>query len=176
MDAIVKALDCDSNSTTVQEQLSKALSLLGGKFSYTGEALVETWLLEKAEMVWDKTTRLDDEESKMESWIQKAATVLLSSGKRRFLAGLSNAIANGIPCLAHSCLVTVAWISSSLVSFKNADIGLMATSVLTPCLLENLNSDKDEHEMLLSSLALANLARNSERIRGQVMLLEQRKE
>ncbi|KAG9439495.1 hypothetical protein H6P81_019660 [Aristolochia fimbriata] len=185
MDAIVTTLDCNSNSTTVQEQMSKALSLLGGKFSYSGEASVESWLLKKAasyyeftgkEIVVGRSTRLDEEEEAMESWVQRATTALLSSGKNRFLAGLSKAIANGIPCLSHTSLVTVAWISNSLVSFQNADIGLMATTLLTPCLVENLNSRKDEHEKLLSSLALANLARNLGDIQGQIMLSKLSKE
>lgn len=70
VEAIISALECDSHNQTVQEQSSRALLLLGGRFSYTGEASSETWLLKQAgldyvspdlltgkEIIADKITR-----------------------------------------------------------------------------------------------------------------------
>lgn len=70
VEAIISALECDSHNQTVQEQSTRALLLLGGRFSYTGEASAETWLLKQAgldyvssdlftgkEIVADKITR-----------------------------------------------------------------------------------------------------------------------
>jgi hypothetical protein len=46
VEAITESLDCPS--TKVQEQSSKALLMLGGCFSYNGEATAEDWLLQQA--------------------------------------------------------------------------------------------------------------------------------
>lgn len=48
VDAIIAALDCQTCHEKVQEQSAKALLMLGGRFSYTGEASIESWLLEQA--------------------------------------------------------------------------------------------------------------------------------
>lgn len=48
IDAIVKALDCWVFDEKIQEQSARALLILGGHFSYTGEPEVERWLLRKA--------------------------------------------------------------------------------------------------------------------------------
>ncbi|RWR88595.1 putative E3 ubiquitin-protein ligase LIN [Cinnamomum micranthum f. kanehirae] len=174
VEAIISTLECDSHNQTVQEQSTRALLLLGGRFSYTGEASAETWLLKQAgldyvssdlltgkEIVADKITRMDEEEDATEEFIRKVATVLLMSGNKRFFAALSKSIANGIPCLARACLVTVAWMSSSLILMENADLQSLASSTLVPRLLESLNYDRALEERVLATLSLLNFVRNS---------------
>eukprot|EP00268_Persea_americana_P058833 TRINITY_DN715_c0_g1_i4.p1 TRINITY_DN715_c0_g1~~TRINITY_DN715_c0_g1_i4.p1 ORF type:complete len:1013 (+),score=135.46 TRINITY_DN715_c0_g1_i4:149-3187(+) len=174
VEAIISALECDSHNQTVQEQSTRALLLLGGRFSYTGEASAETWLLKQAgldyvssdlftgkEIVADKITRTDEEEDATEECLRKVATVLLTSGNKRFFAALSKSIANGIPCLARACLVTVAWMSSSLISMENADLQSLASSTLVPRLLQSLNYDRALEERVLATLSLLNFVRNS---------------
>lgn len=48
VEAITAALDCQVCSELVQEQSARALLMLGGRFSYTGEATTEKWLLKEA--------------------------------------------------------------------------------------------------------------------------------
>lgn len=175
VDAIVAALDCNPQHKKVQQQSSRALLLLGGRFTYVGEASAETWLLKQAgfddvssdsftgkEVVSNEFIRSDEEQNATEDWLHKAATVLLTSGNKRFLAALSKSISNGIPCLVRACLVTVAWMSGSLISIENASFRSMASSVLVPCLLDSLNYDRALEERVLASLSLLNFVRNSE--------------
>lgn len=48
VDAIIEALDCGKCNHKIQEQFARALMMLGGRFSYTGEATTENWLLQQA--------------------------------------------------------------------------------------------------------------------------------
>ncbi|XVE88484.1 hypothetical protein DITRI_Ditri19aG0073000 [Diplodiscus trichospermus] len=48
VEAIIEALDCEKCNDNIQEQSARALMMLGGRFSYTGEATTENWLLEQA--------------------------------------------------------------------------------------------------------------------------------
>lgn len=48
IEAIIEALDCQICNEKVQEQSARALSILGVRFSYTGEPAAEKWLLKEA--------------------------------------------------------------------------------------------------------------------------------
>lgn len=48
IDAIVKSLDCWVFDEKIQEQSARALFILGGYFSYTGQPDIERCLLRKA--------------------------------------------------------------------------------------------------------------------------------
>ena len=48
VEEIVKAMDCQVLNEQVQEQSARALLILAGHFSYTGEPVAETWLLKQA--------------------------------------------------------------------------------------------------------------------------------
>lgn len=48
VEAIIVALDCHTCNEKVQEQSARALLLLGGRFSYTGEPTAEKQLLKQA--------------------------------------------------------------------------------------------------------------------------------
>lgn len=48
IDAIVVALDCQVCNDITQEQSARALLLLAGNFTYTGESLMERTFLHKA--------------------------------------------------------------------------------------------------------------------------------
>ncbi|KAF8412731.1 hypothetical protein HHK36_000700 [Tetracentron sinense] len=165
IDAITAALDCKTCNEKVQEQSGRALSLLGGHFSYMGEASTETWLLKQAGFDESSGDSFHDKEiviDELTVCLVKAATVLLTSGNKRFLTALSDSIANGIPCLARASLVTVAWMSNSLPSIEDSNLRSMACSILVPQLLETLNYDRALEERVLASLALLNLVKSSE--------------
>lgn len=48
VEAIITALSCQICHKKVQEQSARALLMLAGQFSYTGEASAEKWLLQQA--------------------------------------------------------------------------------------------------------------------------------
>lgn len=48
IDAIMAALEHSSQSVKVQEQCARALLLLAGRFSSSGEPIAEAWLLKRA--------------------------------------------------------------------------------------------------------------------------------
>lgn len=48
VEVIIEALDCEVCNEKIQEQSARALSMLGGRFSYNGEAIAEKWLLKEA--------------------------------------------------------------------------------------------------------------------------------
>lgn len=48
IETVVSALNCQLCNDRVQQQSARALLLLGGHFSYTGESLMEKVLLQKA--------------------------------------------------------------------------------------------------------------------------------
>lgn len=103
----------------------------------------------------------DEEENATGDFLRKVATVLLTSGNKRLFAALSKAIADGIPCLSRACLITVAWMSSSLISIENADLQSLASSTLMARLLESLSYDRALEERVLATLSLLNFVRNS---------------
>ncbi|XP_058072004.1 putative E3 ubiquitin-protein ligase LIN [Magnolia sinica] len=175
VDAIVTALDCGPHDEMIQEQSSRALLLLGSRFSYTGEPSTEQWLLKQAglddvpsdsfsskEIVIKEITQLEEEENATEDWLRKVATILLTSGNKRFVTVLSKSIANGIPRLARACLVIAAWMSGSISSIQNANIRSMTAAILVPRLMESLNYDRALEERVLASLSLLNFVRNSD--------------
>ncbi|KAK8551370.1 hypothetical protein V6N13_119840 [Hibiscus sabdariffa] len=172
VDAIVDALDCEKCDDKIQEQSARALMMLGGCFSYNGEATTENWLLEQAgfseklggsfytkEIVDDI---LHEEKEAIESWQRRAAIALLTSGNKRFLVALSNSMAKGIPCLARASLLTVAWMSTFLHSVRDKEFQSMACSILVPQLLESSNYNRTVEEMVLASISLQKLIKSSE--------------
>lgn len=103
-----------------------------------------------------------EEEKVTDEWLKKLATILLTSGNKRLLVALSNCIAEGIPNLARSCLVTVAWVSNSLslVNGCSNNFQPLACSILAPRLFECLRYDRALEERVLASLSLLNFARH----------------
>ncbi|XVE51697.1 hypothetical protein DITRI_Ditri02bG0062300 [Diplodiscus trichospermus] len=171
VEVIIEALDCEKCNDKIQEQSARALMVLGGRFSYMGEATAESWLLQQAgyhENLEDSYHRkeidddiLQEEEEAIEKWQRKAAIALLNSGNKRFLAALSNSMAKGIPSLARASLLTVAWISSFLHSVRDKDFQSMACSILVPQLLESSNYNQAIEERVLASFSLQQLIKSS---------------
>ncbi|XP_052200755.1 putative E3 ubiquitin-protein ligase LIN-2 [Diospyros lotus] len=174
VEAITVALGCWTCNEEVQEQSARALSLLGGCFSYTGQPTTEKWLLKEAgfsdnsgdffqgkNIVVAGLIDLNEEDDATHDWQRKAASVLLTCGKKTFLAAFSNSISNGIPCLARASLVTVAWVTRYLDSIGDDDLQLAACTVLLPCLIESLNDDNALEGRVLASFTLHTLLKSS---------------
>lgn len=177
VEVIIAALDCQICNEKVQQQLAKALSILGGRFSYTGEPEAEKWLLKEAgfheivgssfhgsDVSVDGFKHLNDNDEETENWQRKAAVALFNSGNAKLLAGLSDCIANGIPSLARASLITVSWMSTFLHSIGDENLRSVTCSILAPRLIECLNYDKSVEERVLASLSLLALAQCSDYI------------
>lgn len=175
IDAIVKALDCRVFDEKVQEQTARALLILGGHFSYTGEPEVEKWLLRKAGFDEKNETscygtdshiygflNLDEEDNTRENLQSKAAMVLLSRGNTRLVSSLSNSIGNGIPCLARASLVTVCWMSCGFRLLGDKELQYVACSILVPQLIQSLSYDRALEERLLASFSLLTLTKDTD--------------
>ncbi|KAB2007724.1 hypothetical protein ES319_D10G049800v1 [Gossypium barbadense] len=174
VEVIIETLDCEKCNDKIQQQSAKALTMLGGRFSYMGEATTESWLLKQAgfhENLEDSFQKkeigdnfLDEGEEEIENWQKKAAIALLNSGNKRFLAALSNSMAKDIPSLARASLVTIAWMSCFLHLAGDKDFQAMASSILTPRLLESLNSNRVLEERVLATFSLQQIRKSSEYI------------
>ncbi|KAM6575187.1 hypothetical protein CsatA_023514 [Cannabis sativa] len=182
IEAILVALDCQECHEKVQEQSAKALLVLGGRFSYTGEASIESWLLEQAGFHECSTLGSSyqrpenrEEEDAAEKLQRKAAAVLFKSGHKRLLAALSDCIMNGIPCLARASLITVSWMCHLLHLIKNENMQTMAWSVLVPQLVASLDFDKDVEERVLASFSLLNLTKSSAECKSTLISMEKGK-
>uniref|UniRef100_A0A453NG48 Putative E3 ubiquitin-protein ligase LIN ARM-like domain-containing protein n=1 Tax=Aegilops tauschii subsp. strangulata TaxID=200361 RepID=A0A453NG48_AEGTS len=112
-----------------------------------------------------------EEEKVVEERLKKLALVLVKTGNKRFLAALSNCISDGIPTLVRACLVTVAWMSSSLSPLHGCNtFQPLACSVLAAKLLDRLSYDRVMEERVLASLSLLNLVRHPECLEGLLPL------
>ncbi|KAF7801379.1 putative E3 ubiquitin-protein ligase LIN isoform X1 [Senna tora] len=176
VEAIVAALNCQKCDDNIQVQSARALLILAGRFSYTGESLMEKWLLQKAgfqetcleDSIHGKEIVLYDliphnEEEEVESWQERAAYALFKSGNNKLLSALADSIANGLPCLARASLVTVSWMSTYIHLLHDTKLPTIALSILTPQLLESLNYDRDNEERVLASYSLLCLLKSSGR-------------
>ncbi|KAL6888729.1 hypothetical protein ACP4OV_009755 [Aristida adscensionis] len=175
IEALIAVLENSSQSRKIQEQCARALLILAGRFSFSGEPIAEAWLLKRAglddslsesfrrtEIFKDKSSRAE-EEKLIEERLKKLASMLLNSGSKRFLMALSNCISDGIPSLVRSCLITVTWMSSSLSPLRGCnDFQPLACSILAPILLDSLSYDRVLEERVLASLSLLNVVRHPE--------------
>ncbi|KAK9156323.1 hypothetical protein Sjap_003803 [Stephania japonica] len=184
VDAIIGALDCKTSSEKMQEQTARALILLGGRFSYTGESSTEKWLLKQAgfndilgdsfhgeEIIKDDVSTLSEEDNATKEWQRKATTALLLSGSNRLLTALSESLVKGLPRLARASLITITWMSSSMKFIEDASLHALARSILAPPLLETLNYDRQVEERVLASLSLRNLVQNTGRKEESIISL-----
>ncbi|XP_057970871.1 putative E3 ubiquitin-protein ligase LIN isoform X2 [Malania oleifera] len=175
LEAIIAGLYCLTCNIKVQEQSARALLILGGRFSYTGETLMEKWILQEAgfdersedsfhrnDILANEFVRTTEDAAATENWQKTAATALLSSrGNERFFTALADSMANGIPCLARASLVTISWMSSFLHSIEDDNFQSMACSILMPKLLRYLSHDKSLEERVMTSFSLLNLMKTS---------------
>ncbi|KAK9937101.1 hypothetical protein M0R45_013917 [Rubus argutus] len=170
IEAMIGALNCQTCDEKVQERSARTLLMLGGWFSYTGEASTEHWLLQQAGFsYWSRDSfpfkqgflHSNEDEEATENWQRKAATALFRSGNKKLLAALSDSIANAIPSLARVSLVTLSWMCSFLSTVGDEHVKSMACSILVPQLLKSLNFDKDVEERVLASYSLLNLVKSS---------------
>uniref|UniRef100_A0A0D9W8M9 RING-type E3 ubiquitin transferase n=1 Tax=Leersia perrieri TaxID=77586 RepID=A0A0D9W8M9_9ORYZ len=147
----------------------KALLLLGGHFSFSGDLLAEDRMLKQAGFVdGSRVTHADSDATvqdkgsdENETWLRDVTMVLLGSGRRPFLEALSMCMSSPNHDLAAACLTTAAWLSRSLTSIDAADTQLAAFSALVPRLKRCLAGDGDRlqpRHRVLASVTLHNFS------------------
>ncbi|KAH9315850.1 hypothetical protein KI387_024477, partial [Taxus chinensis] len=174
LDAIITALHCEMDKKA-QLQAAKALTILGGRFSHLGRALLEAWLLKRAGLENDIIHSLTEEQCSLEEamkrwneekkatndWERNMTSVLLTKGKSLFEA-LAKSLSGQIPELAKLCLVTATWLNCALTSMPDTGMQLVACSILLPRLVACLRHDKQVEERILAALSLHSYMQNPE--------------
>ncbi|RVW48566.1 putative E3 ubiquitin-protein ligase LIN-1 [Vitis vinifera] len=172
VDAIVVALEGSLTDENVREKCCRALLILTGHFSFSGDVPTEKWILKPAGpmdshdlsscnneengLLVDGTISLDAEEQAKEEWFRNLSAVLLGNGQKSFLEAISKCLGSDSTELVRVCLTTVAWLSSALSSLSDAEFQLSAFSALISRLRDNLeNSEQIEHKILASASLLS---------------------
>ncbi|KAG9442503.1 hypothetical protein H6P81_018357 [Aristolochia fimbriata] len=170
VDALIVALHGSLTDVKLCQQTKRALLILGGHFSSSGELLIETWLLKLAGFYDrfdtnspgydDKVIQIDqantwhDEDHAKEEWLKNMAVQLLGSGKKSFLEAISKCLSSQTPDLVRTCLTTVAWLSRALACRSETELQLSAFSLLVPRLKECLDNGLIECRVLASMTLL----------------------
>ncbi|KAF5203839.1 Transducin/WD40 repeat-like superfamily protein [Thalictrum thalictroides] len=178
VDSITLAMECSITDEKVRAQCCRALLILGGHMSFSGELLIENWLLRYAgfddgchsnnldnfeeNSQIDKTILLAGEENAREDWWKNLTASLLGNGKKSFLEIISRCLGSGDSTLVRTCLITVAWLSQALSVLPDAEFQISAFSVLIPRLKESLESGSQVEHRVLASMTLLNFSRISE--------------
>ncbi|KAG0493762.1 hypothetical protein HPP92_004756 [Vanilla planifolia] len=167
---IITTLGCCLSDKGFIANCEKALLMLGGHFSSSGEILTEAWLLKQAGCS-DNSLSCNDEDdqaipeeeaNKREEWLKNMALALLGYGKKSFLGSLSLCWKSGSPVLVRLCLVTTAWLSHALVSISVPALQFSTFLAFMPRLKECLKDSVDIKDRVLASLCLLNFSRITE--------------
>ncbi|KAH7664559.1 Zinc finger RING/FYVE/PHD-type protein [Dioscorea alata] len=179
IDGIIVALEHSLYDGEVIKNASKALLMLGGRFSSSGKTVVETWLLKQAGFIAHSSITsiayageaepiaydgeaeeniTKEEEKDREEWSNKLALVLLCNGKQPFLGTLVRCLSSKVSEIVKACLITVAWLSNSLPSLYTAGFQLSNFTTLIPILKEIMIKDNRIENQVLASLSLLNLS------------------
>ncbi|CAL0313612.1 unnamed protein product [Lupinus luteus] len=173
IEALVTALNCQISNDLIKEQSARALLLLAGHFSHTGESLMEKSLLLQAgflensfqdsshgkEFSFHNLAHKNKDEG--ESWRKRTASVLFKNGNKALLRALANCVTNGIPSLERASLVTISWLSSYLHLVEDRKLPPLVFSIFMPQLVKSLNYDEDIKARVLASYSLLRLVKNS---------------
>ncbi|KAM4084493.1 hypothetical protein ACB094_08G136400 [Castanea mollissima] len=178
IDAIVMALEDSLVNKKVREKCCRALHILGGRFSFSGKLLTESWILkqtgfedscevnslenEDENLLVDDTISWDDEEQENEEWLRNLSVALLSNGKKSLLDTISKCLASGNLDMVRVCLTTMAWLSCALPSLPDAEFQLSAFSSLISGLKESLEKGEKIEHKILASMCLLNFSKISE--------------
>ncbi|WVZ86868.1 hypothetical protein U9M48_033587 [Paspalum notatum var. saurae] len=170
--AITHSLRCCMSEDNAVPNTRKALLLLGGHFSFTGDLLAEDWMLKQAGFIDNSQASSsadaavqDKEAADNETWLRHVTAALLgSSGIRRpFLEALSRCLGSPDTDLASACLATAGWLSRSLAASQDlddaADTSLAAFSAFVPRLKQCLAPGRPHRHRVLAAVSLHNFSK-----------------
>ncbi|XP_073024909.1 putative E3 ubiquitin-protein ligase LIN-1 isoform X2 [Primulina eburnea] len=182
VDVLTVALGQSLTDEKVQKKCSRALLVLGGCFSSSAKLMTEDWILKLAGFLngpdWDiaddescdisfdgRVTTVDsqiedsEEEKAREKWLVSLSASLLEDGNKPFLETVSKCLNFGNLDLVRVCLVTVAWLSSSLASLPDTEFQLYAFSALISPLKKCMEHGELVEHKILASLCLLNFSK-----------------
>ncbi|XP_047070895.1 uncharacterized protein LOC124679120 [Lolium rigidum] len=142
--ALTESLRRSLTDENVVPNTRKALLMLGGHFSFSGDLLAEELMLKQAGFAEDSPSTSvasdaavqEKEVAENEAWQEHVTVVLLGTGRRPFLAALSGCLGSRDAGLVAACLTTAGWLSHSLAAppleDARTDMQLAAFSALVP--------------------------------------------
>ncbi|CAL9069188.1 putative E3 ubiquitin-protein ligase LIN [Musa acuminata AAA Group] len=174
VDGITLSLNCCLSDKRAIPNSQRALLMLGGHFSKSGEILIDSWLLQQGGFIdglfntinyddnKDDEDLLEDEAKQKEKWLKDVTLVLIGNGRKSFMETLSRCLVSGIQGLVRTCLVTAAWMSHALVLLSAShQIPLAVFSDFIPQLKQRLEEDDQIEHRILASVSLLNLSKVS---------------
>ncbi|TVU16025.1 hypothetical protein EJB05_39572, partial [Eragrostis curvula] len=180
---VTHSLRCCLSDDKVVPNTRKALLLLGGHFSFSGDLLAEDWMLKQAGFMDDaRVTPINSDAvivqdkgaAEHDAWLSTVTTVLLGgNGRRPFLDAMSKCLGSPDADLVTACLTTAGWLTRSLASFDDAtgtDAQLAAFSALVPRLKQCLAPSRPARHRVLAAVSLHHFSRIPD-CRALLMLL-----
>ncbi|XP_066345740.1 putative E3 ubiquitin-protein ligase LIN-2 [Miscanthus floridulus] len=165
---------CLSEDNNVVPNTRRALLLLGGHFTFSGDLLTEDWMLKQAGFIdHSRDTAAgsdavihDKESAENDAWLRHVAAALLGSSigiRRPFLEALSKCLGSPDADLVGACLTTAGWLSRALASSVDEDgamdTSLAAFSALVPRLKQCLAPCRPARHRVLAAVSLHNFSR-----------------
>ncbi|KAK8683161.1 hypothetical protein V6N13_039228 [Hibiscus sabdariffa] len=173
VDTITEALDSSLINEEIREKCCRALLILGGCFSLSGNLVTEGWILKVAGINDDseansieKDENLDiddsilseDEEHAIAEWSRNLLASLVGSGKKSFLEAISKCLGLRNQDLVTACLTTVAWSTGVLPSPTDAELQQTLCTLISQ-LKQILKSGEQVKHNILASMSLLNLSK-----------------
>ncbi|CAN6236037.1 unnamed protein product [Urochloa humidicola] len=169
---------CLSEDGNVVPSTRKALLMLAGHFSFSGDLLAEDWMLKQAGFLdasrasptSSDVVIQDKEAAGNEAWLRHAAAALVGTGgtRRPFLDALSRCLGSHDADLVGACLTTAGWLSRSLAvaaasddaaaTGTGTDASLAAFSALVPRLKQCLAPARPARHRVLAAVSLHNFS------------------
>ncbi|CAL5025785.1 unnamed protein product [Urochloa decumbens] len=163
---------CLSEDGNVVLSTRKALLMLAGHFSFSGDLLAEDWMLKQAGFadgpISSDVVVQDKEAAENEAWLKHAAAALVGTGgtRRPFLEALSRCLGSPDADLVGACLTTAGWLSRSLAAASlddaaatGTDASLAAFSALVPRLKQCLAPARPARHRVLAAVSLHNFSK-----------------
>ncbi|KAK8601937.1 hypothetical protein V6N12_051759 [Hibiscus sabdariffa] len=173
VDTITEALDSSLINEEIREKCCRALLILGGRFSLSGNLVTEGWILKVAGIDDDseansikKEEKLDiddsiiseDEEHAIAEWSRNLLASLVGNGKKSFLEAISKCLGSGNQNLMTASLTTVAWSTGVLPSLTDAELQQTLCTLISQ-LKQILKSGEQVKHKILASMSLLNLSK-----------------
>ncbi|KAI9114917.1 hypothetical protein K1719_013930 [Acacia pycnantha] len=179
LNSISEALHASLNEEQVRENCCRALSILAGHFSSTGNLLTKRSILkevgyminssevddssdhEEEDLLWDGAISFEKEEERSKEWLVNLLESMIGGGESPFLKSISECLDSRHPDLVSMCLITVAWLSSSLSTQYNAGLHLITFLAVIYEIKQVLENEELELK-ILASMCLFNFSKISE--------------
>ncbi|KAI3790166.1 hypothetical protein L2E82_02999 [Cichorium intybus] len=175
-EAIDNLISCLNNSDSPTAQISAAetLTVLQGRFSYSGKPLLRRFLLKRAGL--DKTYKSSmrisgdvqenmEEEKAAEEWERKMAFVLVNHEAGLIFEALSEGLKSRYAEICSACFVSAAWLLHMMTLLPDTGVQETARVCLLKRFVSIFKSAKDTEDKVLSMLALSSFIHDPDGLR-----------